>query len=144
MSVATAGASGTEFKYSNMNMKVDKLYAVTDAANAITTAGAATYTAAQILSGFILRDCSGSGRTDVLPTAALLVAALPNPKIGDTLSFLLINNSDGNETVTMSAGSGGALTQIAATRIVPQNTSRRVFIRITGVASGSEAYVAYM
>lgn len=118
------------------------------AAAAITTAGAATYTAAQILGGFILRDPNGAGRTDVLPTAALLVAAMSaagmDPQIGDLVRCKIINNADAAETITISEGSGGTITQIAATRIIPQNTSREVVIRLTGVASGSEAYVVYM
>jgi hypothetical protein len=42
----------------------------------ITTAGAVTLTAAQILGGYINRDCNGANRTDTLPTAALLVAQI--------------------------------------------------------------------
>jgi hypothetical protein len=110
----------------------------------ITTAGAATYTAANVLGGLILRDPAGAGRTDVLPTAALLVAALPDLRIGDVLSVLVINNADAAETITISAGTGGTVTQIAGSRIIPQNTSRMVYIRFTGVATGSEAYVVYM
>ncbi len=42
----------------------------------VDTAGPATYTAAQIGRGIILRDPSGAARTDVLPTAALLIAGV--------------------------------------------------------------------
>lgn len=117
----------------------------TSAAAVITTAGAETYTAAQVLGGFILRDPNGAGRTDVLPTAALLVGAMRRPRVGDTIDVLVINTADANETITISAGSGGAFAteQIAATRIIPQNTSRRVWIRVTGVGADA-AYVVYM
>ncbi len=117
----------------------------TDAAAIVTTAGAATYTAAQILGGVIIRDCVGTGRTDVLPTAALLIGAMRAPRIGDTIDVLIVNSSDAAETITISAGSGGAFPteQIAATRIIPQNTSRRVVIRVTGVGSAA-AYVCVM
>jgi hypothetical protein len=115
------------------------------AAAVVTDAGAATYTAAQVLGGVILRDCSGAGRTDVLPTAALLVGSMRAPRIGDTIDVLVVNTSDAAETITISAGTGGAFPteQIAATRIIPQNTSRAVKIRVTGVGSAA-AYVCVM
>lgn len=117
----------------------------TAAAAIVTDAGAATYTAAQVLGGVIIRDCVGAGRTDVLPTAALLLGAMRAPRIGDTIDVLIVNSSDAAETITISAGSGGAFPteQIAATRIIPQNTSRVVKIRVTGVGS-SAAYVCVM
>ena len=114
------------------------------AAAAITDAGAVTYTAAQILGGFILRDCSGGGRSDVLPTAALLVAALRGEKIGDIIKCLVMNNSDADEVITITPGTNGTIPQVDGTQIIPQNTSRMLYIRLTGVVAGSEAYVVYM
>lgn len=111
---------------------------------AVTAAEAATYTAADCIGGIITRDCTGAGRTDVLPTAALLVAALAavsEPAIGDTLAVLIVNASDAAETITLTAGSGGTLGGTSAT--IAQDQSRLLLIRLTGVASGSEAYVAY-
>jgi hypothetical protein len=117
----------------------------TTAASIITTAGAETYTAAQCLGGVILRDPNGAGRTDVLPTAALLLGPMRAPRIGDTIYVLVINTADAAETITISAGAGGSFdaAQIAATRIIPQNTSRTLLIRITGVGA-SPSYVVYM
>ena len=115
------------------------------APTSLATAGAATYTAAQLLSGIIVRDCAGASRTDVLPTAALLVAALPGAAIGDRISFLLINGSDAAETITVTAGTGGAFdANSLGTEILPQDVSKTVVIRLTGVAAGAEAYVAYL
>jgi hypothetical protein len=115
------------------------------AAAIIATAGAETYTARQILDGIILRDPNGAGRTDVLPTAALLIGAMSAPRIGDTVDCTIINTADAAETITISAGSGGAFdtAQIAATRIIPQNTSRQLLIRVTGTGADA-AYVVYM
>jgi hypothetical protein len=129
----------------NQWIKTERSIARTDAAAIVTDAGAATYTAAQVLGGVIIRDCSGAGRTDVLPTAALLIGAMRAPRIGDTIDVLVVNSSDAAETITISAGSGGAFPteQIAATRIIPQNTSRDIKIRVTGVGS-SAAYVCVM
>ncbi len=110
------------------------------------TAGARTYTAAEVLGGIIVRDCAGAGRSDVLPTAALLVAAMDRPRIGDTIRCYIVNGSDDEETLTIGAGTGGAFDtkQTATSRVIPQNSSKDVYIRLTGVVSGSEAYVVYM
>lgn len=114
--------------------------------NDITTAGAATYTAAQVLAGIIVRDCAGSGRTDVLPTAALLVAAMHNPRIGEVIDLMIVNGSDGAETITIAAGNGGGFNSLqqATSKDIAQNVTKTLKIRITGVVSGSEAYVVYM
>lgn len=113
------------------------------ALTSLATAGAATYTAAQLLTGCIVRDCAGAGRTDVLPTAALLVAAITGATVGDIIECELVNGSDAAETITLDAGSGGAYdtNQTASSRVVPQNTSKTIRIRLTNVTASSEAYV---
>lgn len=110
------------------------------------TAGARTYTAAEILGGCIVRDCAGGSRTDVLPTAALLVAAIPNATVGDIIKCKIINGSDAAETITLDAGAGGGydVNQTAASRVIPQNASKVLHIRLTNVTAASEAYVAYL
>jgi hypothetical protein len=110
------------------------------------TAGARTYTAAEILGGIIVRDCAGAGRSDVLPTAALLVAAIPNATVGDVIECVIVNGSDAAETITLGAGSGGGFdtNQTTASRVIPQNTSKVLRIRLTNVTASSEAYVAYL
>ncbi len=109
------------------------------------TAGPVTYTAADILGGIIVRDPNGAGRTDVLPTAALLVAALPGVRVGDIVECLIVNGADAAETITLTAGSGGAFdaNQTAASRVIGQNSQKSVVIRFTNVTAASEAYVAY-
>lgn len=116
---------------------------------AVTTAGNVTYTVAQILSGFILRDPNGAARTDSLPTAALLVAGISPLAVGTIVSFTVMNASDGAadaENITIAAGAGGAFdaAQVAAARVVRTQSSRMVSIRFTNVSVGTEAYVVYM
>ena len=106
----------------------------------IADASAATYTAAQILGGVIIRDCTGAGRSDVLPTAALLIGAIKEDVVGQVIECLIVNNSDAAETITIVAGDGGTITQIADTRVIPQNTSRKVYIRI----DSATAYTVWM
>lgn len=111
----------------------------------IATAGAGTYTAANLLTGIIVRDCAGAGRTDTLDTAANLVAAITGVKVGDTLRVHVINGSDAAETITLAAGTGGGFdtNQTATSRVIPQNTSKDIYIRFTNVTAASEAYVIY-
>lgn len=128
----------------NQNI-VANAYISQSTATSDATAGARTYTAAEILGGLIVRDCAGGSRSDVLPTAALLVAAMDKPKVGDVIRCYIVNGSDAAETITIGAGTGGGFdtNQTAASRVIPQNSSKDIYIRITGVASGSEAYVVY-
>lgn len=109
------------------------------------TAGPQTFSAADILGRTIVRDPNGASRTDVLPTAALLVAALPGVRIGDTVDCLIVNGADAAETITVTAGTGGTFdaNQTAASRIIGQNASKIVRLRFTNVTAASEAYVAY-
>lgn len=109
------------------------------------TAGAVTLTAAEVLGGIVVADCAGAGRTYTLPTAALLVAAMPGAAIGDIVRCKIVNGSDAAETLTLAAGAGGAFdaNQTAASQVIPQNTSKDVLIRITNVTASSEAYVVY-
>lgn len=121
-------------------------YVGSDTATSDATAGARTYTAAEILGGVIVRDPNGAGRSDVLPTAALLVAALPGAAVGDTIQCIIINGADAAETITIGAGAGGAFdtNQTAASRVIPQNSSRVMTIRLTNVTAAAEAYVVYL
>lgn len=109
------------------------------------TAGGVTLTAAEVIGGIVVADCAGAGRTYTLPTAALLVAAVPGAKVGDIIRALIVNGSDAAETITVAAGTGGAFdaNQTAASQVIPQNTSKLVHIRLTNVTASSEAYVVY-
>ena len=142
--MAANTTNGADVSAQDMTVKANKFVDQGTVPTMITTAGAATYTAAEILGGVVWRDPSGAGRTDVLPTAALLCGALINEQVGDVIDFILVNEADAAETITLSSGSGGGFDQLAATRIVPQNTSRLVRIILTNVTSGSEAYKVYM
>lgn len=114
------------------------------------TAGALTITAAMILTGTLVRDTTGASRSDVLPTAVLLVAAykalFPDMAIGDSVDFMYINGADPvTEIITITAGTGGGFdaNQTAVSRTILGTCSKLVRIRFTGVALGAEAYVAY-
>jgi len=106
----------------------------------ITTAAAVTLTAAQMLAILILRDPNGAARTDVLPTAALLVEGVPGAMVGSCFELTIRNTAGAAETITVSAGAGGT---ISGTATIAQNNSKRFLIVFTNVTLGSEAYTAY-
>lgn len=107
----------------------------------IATAGAVTFTAAQFLGGLILRDCAGAGRADIVPSAALLVAAIPGCVVGTSFYFDIRNTSGGATTITMTPN--GADTTISGTATIAQNNGKRFLLVITNVTPASETYTLY-
>jgi hypothetical protein len=105
----------------------------------IATAANVTYTVAQVLGGKIFRDCAGSSRTDTLPTAAALVAAVPGAQVGTSFEFD-IRNSGAANTLTIAAGSGGTT---SGTMTVGVGSIRFFTLVFTNVTPGSEAYTLY-
>lgn len=106
----------------------------------IATAAAVTYGSGALLSGLILRDPAGAGRTDVLPTAALLLRAIAGAEIGTTIEFVIQNDADAAETITVSAGTGGTT---SGTMTVAQNNSKTFRLTFTNITPGAEAYTVY-
>ena len=77
-----------------------------------TVSGAnATYTAAQIARGIILRDTTAGNRTDTLPTAASIITGIANvytlPQNQDTITFGI--QVSGGNTLTLAAGANSTL-----------------------------------
>jgi hypothetical protein len=124
----------------NAAANIGALVGKADAFASITTAGNVTLTAAQILGGHIARDPNGGSRTDTLPTAALLVAAIPNAHVGQVIRCYIGNGADAAETITIGAGTGGTWDAASAARVIAQNAGRWVIIRLTNVTAGAEAY----
>lgn len=128
--------------------KFETLFKQSSAAfGTVVTAGAGTYTAAQILDGVIIRDCTGASRTDTLPTAALLVAAMVSrgmsPQVGDLVQCLVINGSDPTtEIVTLAPGAGGTwdAVQTAVSRTILGSSQKELNIRLTNVTAAAETY----
>lgn len=104
------------------------------------TAGAATLTASEILGGLLLRDPNGAGRTDTLPTAESLIAAIPGVMVNTSFQFDIRNTADASETITIAAGSGGTT---SGTMTIAQNNGKRFIVVITNNLQGSAAYTVY-
>lgn len=104
------------------------------------TAGVVTYSAAEVTGGMILRDPAGGSRSDVTPTAAAIVAAIPNAVVGSTFEFTIRNTADAAETITVTAGSGVTL---SGTMTIAQNNSKRFLAICTNVTGSAEAVTIY-
>jgi len=91
-------------------------------------AAARTYTAAEILSGLILRDPNGAGRNDVTPTATAIIAEAGANNVGASFEFMIRNTADAAETITLTAGTGVTL---SGTMTIAQNNSRTFLAVIT-------------
>jgi hypothetical protein len=99
------------------------------------TAAAVTYTAAQLKGGLIFRNTSGAGRSDLFPTAANIVAALPGAFVGQTFEVTIRNTAGAAETITMTTNTGLTLT---GTMTIAQLNQRSFWVRLTNVNPGAE------
>jgi hypothetical protein len=107
----------------------------------IATAGNATYTAAQVMSGWINRDCGAAARTDTMPSASSLCNAIQGCMVNTSFDFELRNTSAGAFAVTLAAGPGVTLNPTSTT--VAQSSTRTYTVIFTNVTAGQEAYTVY-
>jgi len=96
------------------------------------TAGDETFTAAQVLSGLILRDPTGGARADKLPTAADLIAAMGDPEVGDYVDFYILNEADADETITVTTNTGLTL---VGTMTIAQTYIKRFRAEVTSTTT---------
>ena len=96
------------------------------------TAGANTWSAAEFIGGLCLRDPAGDNRSDVTPTAAQIVAAIPQAVAGTSFRVIIRNTADADETITVTAGSGVTL---SGTMTIAQNNTKEFLCVITNVSS---------
>jgi hypothetical protein len=143
--LATGQTTGTETSHQSQVFKSGPVIQNTPVPPSYATAGNQTYTTSDILGTVIVRNPNGANRVDVLPTAALMVAAIPQCRVGDAVDCLIINGAAATNTVQITAGTGGSLdpNQTAGSATIAAATSRYISIRITNATKGSEAYVFY-
>lgn len=115
-----------------------------------TGAGAFSALAADLLTGIITwKNTAASTQNMNLDTAANMVAAVnqitSGAQVGDYISCLVINStgSTGGGTITVQFGTGGSFDANQSAPVILVGASRYLFIRLTNVTSGSEAYVVY-
>jgi hypothetical protein len=96
------------------------------------SAGAQNITIAQILAGVALFTGAGGAVAYTVPTAADIIAAMPDMDIGDTYEFALCNTAAQTATITAATGVtlAGFTTVNAATRrcIIEKTSSTTVTI----------------
>jgi hypothetical protein len=105
----------------------------------VNTAGAAAYTAAQLLGGLILRDPNGADRSDVTPTGTQIAAALTDAGCGSNITglsfeFIIRNTASAAQTITVTAGTNVTL---SGTMTIAQNNSRRFLCVMSGASSAT-------
>jgi len=112
-------------------MSLGKKIADFGAAPTITQTTNRTYTADEVLKGLIVRDPTTTAVTDTLPTAALLLAALPGAKVGTNIFLLIKNLGTSTGVVTVAAGSGGTLSGTATVAAISTKLFRLEFTNVT-------------
>lgn len=119
--------------FSGLRVKEKRVLDFSSPTASLATAGAITYTVAQMMGGMILRNTNGANRADLTPTAALLIAGMQNRlgdlNVGSCFDFELRQTSAGAETITLTAGTG---VTISGTATVGQNNQKRFRVVITG------------
>jgi hypothetical protein len=98
----------------------------------ITTAGAGTYTAANLAVGIITRDPTGSSRTDTTDTAANLITGLALSADYQERYCYVVNTADAAETITLAGGVGVTL---KGTITIAQGQATYLAIFRTGAAA---------
>ncbi len=112
------------------NTKITGTVKTSEIGTSVATSGTAT--AAEILGGIITTNTAGGSGTVTLPTAATIIAAVPDATTGDVIKCLFVaHGADGND-VTLVSNTG--LTMSGTPRVIG-NTSRLVYFRITGGAA---------
>lgn len=114
----------------------------------LTSAGARTATAAEVLGGLFILNVDDA-QTMTLPTATLLNAAIPGVSVGASFDFDVINTGDA--VLTVAVGTGGTLATGSNSKntvaTVAAAAAKRFTIVVTGVGradgTGTSSYTVY-
>ncbi len=104
-----------------------------------------TITAAILLGGVLINNSAGA--TATMDTAANIVAAVNGATAGAVIGDMIaIEISANTGTTTVAAGTGGTFdTNVTAgAKVIAVASAKTVFVRLTNVTAGTEAYVIYM
>ena len=107
---------------------------------AISADSATTLTPAQVLGGQIVRTGMTAGRTDTLPTAAVLAEAMQGVFVGLAFQFEVRNQNAGAFAQTLAVGTGGTLSA-GSTATTAQNNTHFYRLSFTNATIGAEAYL---
>lgn len=102
----------------------------------VTAIGARTYTTTELLSGYILRTgLLSSGSTDVLPTAADLIAAIPGVLTGSSFTVVVDMGSTPEAAVTINGASTGVTYGASCSTAIDTNDATTLLINITSATT---------
>jgi hypothetical protein len=99
----------------------------------LANAAGQTLTVPQTVNAVLLRS-GAAAVTDTTPTAAAIVAAIPNVGANDVFHLAIVNTNSG--TLTIGAGAGVTL---AGTTTIPTVNTRRYIGVVTNPTAGAEA-----
>lgn len=108
----------------------------------VTATGDATLTAANLITGCVLRSGPTAAFTDTLDDAANILALLQNITPGYGFDFTIVNLTDYVQTIAMPSS-------VTPSYISPQNNqiqarnSARWRVNVTDISSGSQAVTVY-
>lgn len=139
--------TGTESAGQDMAQRIgNPLVQTTPQPASYTTTGTLTYQVADII-GSIIVHSPATAVTATLPTAALLIPAIPGIadgrrcRVGDTIFCSIVNA--GAATITIQPGAGGSLDPNQATATITAGTSKLLNIRVTNSNPSAESYTCY-
>ena len=133
MTAAATGGAGFKQLWGNGNAPLSN------------TSTSFTITIANMLTGIVVNNSAGA--TVTLDTAANIVAgvntASAGANVGDMVAFEFSANTG---TSTIGTGTGGTFdTNVTAgAKVIAIAGAKTIFVRLTNVTPGSEAYVVYM
>ncbi len=105
----------------------------------LTSGATVQLTAAQVIGGMII-DAVTAANTATLPTAASIVAAIPNCRVGTSFLLTYKNAATGAYTITVAASTGST---VVGTATIAQNNTKIFRAVVTNVTSGAEAVTFY-
>jgi len=114
---------------------------ITTIADAVDTAP--TLTAAQVIGG-IVEGTPTAARAYTLPTAALLLAVIPNAKVGTEVKLTVCNNAAATHAITITDSASITAGGVAAHAAVAAATAKTIRIVFSNVTAASEAAVWYL
>lgn len=110
-------------------------FAGSGAYNAI-TAASPTLTTAQMLNGIAALSGQTAAQNVTTPSAAALVAAIPNCMVGSAFDFVIINGHSSSGAATVLAGAGVTLTLTTVVPIAKTQLYRGI---VTNITPGAQA-----
>lgn len=104
------------------------------------TDAATTLTAEQAINGIVTMT-PGAGRNLTTPTAAAIVAAIPEPRVGARFELTVVNAAAATHAITLVAGDSVTLGGVAGMATIAAASSVTYVFRVTNV--GTPAVTVY-